>query len=117
VFNITKQQSNFYYEMFDGGRALFPSNPFDSHIRFLRDNNALPKPVLEYGIEVGLIPRHSLGIDAAASELEAFGYSVVDNMHAIEPSTIAAALNDWNARAPAFLEKITMRGVCDHFQA
>lgn len=117
VFDITKQQSNLYYEMFDGGRALFPSNPFDSHIHFLRDNNALPRPVLEYGMEIGFIPRHSSGIDAAASELGAFGYNVVDDMHTIDPSTIAAALDDWNARAPAFLEKITMRGVCDHFQA
>lgn len=116
VFDITEQQSDFYFEMFDGGRALFPSNPFDSHIRFLRDNNVLPRPVLEYGMKVGFIPHHPFGIDAAASELEASGYSVIDDMRAIEPSMIAAALDDWSNRAPAFLKRITMRGICDHFQ-
>jgi hypothetical protein len=116
VFDVTEQQSKFYYEMFDGGRALFPSNLFDSHIRFLRDNNAIPKLIIEYGMEIGFLPHHPGGIDAAAGVLEAAGYRVLDEMHAIEPSVIAAALDDWNARAPAFLAKITMRGACDHFQ-
>lgn len=111
IFNITEQQSKLYYEMFDGGRALLPSNPFDSHIRFLRDNDAIPKPVIEYGMKIGVLPRHPCGIDAAAGALEFAGYRVLDDMHAIEPSVIAAAADDWNARVPAFLEKITMRGI------
>jgi hypothetical protein len=73
IFDITKQQSKLYYEMFDGGRALFPINPFDDHIQFLRGNNTIPKPAIEYGIEIGLIPHHPRGIDAAVIELESVG--------------------------------------------
>lgn len=113
VFDINKQQSELYYEMFEGGRTLFPSNPFDSHIRFLRDNNAIPKPVIECGMEIGFLPRHLGGIDAAAMTLESAGYRVIDEMHAIEPFEIAAAMDDWIVRAPAFFESIRMRGVCD----
>jgi len=116
IFDITKQQSNLYYEMFDGGRALFPLNPFDRHIQFLRDNNTIPKPAIEYGMEIELIPRHSLGVDAAASELKSVGYNVIEAMYTIDPSALTAALDDWNARAPAFLAKMRIRGCSDHFQ-
>ena len=115
-YSITRQQTNLYYEMFDGGRALFPLNPFDDHIQFLRDNNTIPKPTIEYGMEIGLIPCHSLGVDAAVSELESVGYNVIEAMHTIDHSAFTAALDDWNARAPAFLAKMRIRGCSDHFQ-
>jgi hypothetical protein len=67
-------------------------------------------------MEIGLIPHHSLGVDAAASELESVGYNVVEAMHTIDPSALIAALDDWNARPPAYLAKVRIRGCSDHFQ-
>jgi FRG domain len=117
IFEFTKQEADRCYEMFDGGRALFPSSPFDDHIEFLRGNDAIPKLAIEHGIEIGLIPRHSLGIDAAASELESVGYNVIEEMHTIDSNIMTAALDDWSERGPAFFDRIRFRGRCDHFQA
>jgi hypothetical protein len=50
------------------------------------------------------------------SELESVGYNVVEAMHTTDPSAFIAALDDWNARAPAFLGKMRIRGCSDHFQ-
>jgi hypothetical protein len=117
TFDITERESNRYYEMFAGGQALFPSNPFDDHIQALRDSNSVPKPIIEIGIKRGWLPPHAVGIEEAARELRSVGYIVGDSLRTIPPEIVAAATSDWDQRKLGFLSRMQLRGASDHFQA
>jgi len=113
VLEITPDLSQRYFEMFDGGKKLFPSNPFDDHVQNIKDSKFLPLEVLAFGMYIGQIPAHPQGLDGARAELIAAGYEVEPFSIAVHPATIQAAAEDWERERGAYYERIRCRGVCD----
>ena len=111
---ITSTLSHHYFEMFDGGKKLFPDNPFDDYIAALRTNRTLPLQALEFGIGQGLLPAHPEGVTGVRNALNAAGYAVEDRVVDIEESVLQAAVEEWAERKLDYFSRIRMRGVADH---
>ncbi|MDG4474733.1 FRG domain-containing protein [Thiovibrio frasassiensis] len=111
---ITPTLSRHYFEMFDGGKKLFPDNPFDGHIAALRTNRTLPLQALEFGIEQGLLPAHPEGVTGARNALKAAGYTVEYRAIDIDESVMQAAADEWAVRKLDYFSRIRIRGVADH---
>jgi len=111
---ITPALSRHYFEMFDGGKELFPDNPFDKHIAALRTNRILPLQALEFGINKGLLPAHPEGITGARNALKAAGYVVEDRAVDIDESVMQAAADEWAGRKLDYFSRIRIRVVADH---
>lgn len=113
TFEITSTLSHHYFEMFDGGKKLFPNNPFDDHIAALRTNCTLPLQALEFGIGQGL-PAHPKGVTGTRKALKAAGYTVEDRAVDINESLVLAAADEWALRKMDYFSRIRVRGVADH---
>jgi hypothetical protein len=111
---ITPQLSRKHYEMFDGGRALFPPNPFDDLIRDFRASKLISRYSLELGMREGWLPSHPADIDLAIAELEYAGYGVSARPALVTQEIIDAAKAEWQSRGPRYFSKIRLRGTCDH---
>jgi len=73
---VTHELSQRYFDMFDGGAKLFPSNPFDDQVRAIRETKRLPLEALAFGMRQGLIPYHPEGVNGARIALLLAGYEV-----------------------------------------
>lgn len=113
VLEITPDLSQRYFEMFDGGDKLFPSNPFDDHVQHIQDSKFLPLEVLAFGMYIGQIPGHPQGPDGAREELIAAGYEVERFSIAVHPVTIQAAAEAWDRVKVGYYNRIRCRGVSD----
>ena len=111
---ITPALSRHYFEMFGGGKKLFPDNPFDDHIAALRTNCTLPLQALQFGLEQGLLPAHPEGVIGARNRLRAAGYAVEDRAVDIDESVMQAAADEWAVRKFDYFSRIRMRGAVDH---
>ncbi len=114
AIEITPALSRHYFEMFDGGKKLFPDNPFDEYIAALRTNRTLPLQALEFGIGQGLLPAHPEGVTGARNALKAAGYAVEDRAVDIEESVVQAAADEWVVRKLDYFSRIRMRRAADH---
>lgn len=114
AIEITPTLSHHYFEMFDGGKKLFPDNPFDDYIAALRTNRSLPLQALEFGLGQGLLPEHPEGVTGARNALKAAGYAVEDRAVDIDESIVQAAADEWAVRKLKYFSRIRMRGVADH---
>lgn len=114
AIEITPTLSHHYFEMFDGGKKLFPDNPFDDYIAALRTNRTLPLQALEFGLGQGLLPEHPEGVTGARNALKAAGYAVEDRAVDIDESILQAAADEWAVRKLNYFSRIRMRGVADH---
>lgn len=112
--DISPALSQRYFEMFDGGKQLFPSNPFDDHIAKLRTNGILPLQALEFGIENGLLPEHPEGVFGTRSALQSAGYIVKKCAIDIDESVIQAAEKEWAERKLDYFSRVRLRLVADH---
>lgn len=111
---VTHELSQRYFDMFDGGAKLFPSNPFDEHVQNIRRSKLLPLEALAYGMDCGLIPPHPGGTDGARDALLAAGYSVELCPMKVAPETVNAALDEWEHKKSDYFSRIRVRGVADH---
>lgn len=111
---ITPELSEHYYQMFDGGTKLMPSNPFDNEIRRLATDNALSPDTVAFAIAENFIPPHPQGLTGALNELTAAGYQI--KLPSSPPNTqlLNSAQRDWDSRQQAFYQKIQSRGFCGH---
>lgn len=114
AIEITPTLSHHYFEMFDGGKKLFPDNPFDDYIAALRTNRTLPLQALEFGLGQGLLPEHPEGVTGARNALKAAGYAVEDRAVDIDESILQDAADEWAVRKLNYFSRIRMRGVADH---
>lgn len=110
---ITPELSQHYFDMFDGGTKLFPSNPFDDHVGSIRKSTLLPLEVLAFGMYLGLIPDHPQGINGARSELLAAGYRVELSPLTVDPAIIQAATDSWETKRTAYFDRIRVRAMAD----
>lgn len=113
AIEITPTLSHHYFEMFDGGKKLFPDNA-DDYIAALRTNRTLPLQALEFGLGQGLLPEHPEGVTGARNALKAAGYAVEDRAVDIDESIVQAAADEWAVRKLNYFSRIRMRGVADH---
>lgn len=113
AIDITPELSQHYFDMFSGGAKLFPPDPFDEHVRAIRESRFVPLEVLAYGMYIGQIPPHPQGIDGARAELLAAGYEVERFSITVHPATIEAASKQWGRQKDAYYKRIRCRGVCD----
>lgn len=111
---ITRDLSKRYFDMFDGGAKLFPSDPFDEHVRSIRKSKLLPLEALSLGIDLRLIPGHPQGVDGARSALLAGGHRVELCPMDVDPGIIQAAADAWEQKKEAYYKRIRVRGVSDH---
>jgi hypothetical protein len=111
---ITPALSQRYFEMFDGGKKLFPNNPFDDHIATLRTNRTLPLQALEFGLKQGLLPAHPGGVAGACHALRAAGYAVEDRAIDIDESMVLAAADEWAVRKADYFGRIRLRLAAGH---
>ncbi|NMM14298.1 MAG: FRG domain-containing protein [Rhodoferax sp.] len=114
TIEITPALSRHYFDVFDGGKKLFPDNPFDDHIAALRTNRTLPLQALEFGIGQGLLPAHSAGVTGARRALRAAGYAVEDRAIDIDESVMRAAADEWAVRKMGYFSRIRIRLAADH---
>lgn len=111
---VTPELSQRYFDMFDGGAKLFPSDPFDEHVQNIRLSKLLPLEALAYGMDLGLISPHPGGADGARDALLAAGYSVELCPLKVDPETVNAALDEWEHKKTDYFSRIRVRGVADH---
>ena len=116
LIEITPDLSRRYFDMFDGGKKLFPANPFDEHIQELRTNRTVPLQALEFGINQGLLPVHPKGILGAQKELMSSGYTVEDCAINVSSDVIQAAADEWSKRKADYFGRVRMRAVCEHLR-
>jgi len=112
---ITPLLSSKYFEMFEGGRKLFPQNPFDGLILERLLNGVLPIEALRHGLDGGWLPKHSRGLDGAIEELEKIGYRVESRSVVVGADIINAAAEDWKKQRTSFYRRIQVRGVAEHY--
>lgn len=111
---VTPELSQRYFDMFDGGAMLFPSNPFDDQVRAIRETKRLPLEALAFGMEQGLIPHHPEGVNGARNALLLAGYEVEPCPISVQPETVKAALDEWEHKKSDYFSRIRVRGVADH---
>jgi len=112
---ITPALSARYFELFDGGRVLFPQNPFDDLINERRSNDILPLESLLLGLANGRLSQHPQGLDGAVEELGKIGYNVRDQSSDVGGHIINAAAEDWQRKRSAYASRIRVRCVADHY--
>lgn len=110
---VTPEVSQHYFDMFDGGTKLFPTDPFDDHVCTIRESKFLPLEVLAYSMYIGQIPQHPQGVEGARAELLAAGYEVERFLITVHPAIIQAAAEQWERQKGAYYKRIRCRGVCD----
>ena len=113
VVEITPELSQHYFDMFDDGAKLFPPDPFDDHVRAIRDSKFLPLEVLAYSMYIGQVPAHPQGVEGARLELIASGYEVERCSIAVHPAVIQAAAEAWERQKDGYYNRIRCREVCD----
>lgn len=107
---ITPELSGRYFEMFEGGAKLFPSNPFDQRIIQTRRSRVIPLEAIELGAKLGWLASSTEG---ATQVLDAAGYRVSSEPIRVSPEIIEAAKAEWEARRPSFFSRIRLRGRAD----
>lgn len=114
-FDICPSLSATYYEMFDGGRALFPPDPFDLLIDRMRRTSTFSVGSLERAIEFGFLPPHRRGTQGAIDDLASAGYQTAA-VDVVPASVREAARYAWSARQQRINEHVRVRPVSDHYQ-
>ncbi len=113
-FEITKQVSELLSDLFEGGKKLFPSNPFDDYIREIRLNGTVSMQALEWGLRSRELPPHPRGSDGARQELIEAGYAIDDRAVDVRSDLIESATQDWEIRKMDYLRRMKCRLTCDH---
>lgn len=111
---VTPELSQRYFDMFDGGAKLFPSNSFDEHVKNIRQSNLLPLEALAFGMDNELIPSHPGGVNGARDALLSGGYLVEPCPMHVDAEIIKAALDQWEHKKSNYFSRIRVRGVADH---
>lgn len=111
---VTAELSSHYLEMFNGGRTLFPADPFDVSVASVKNKPHIAEAALRTAFELGYIPEHPNGFAGACEELESAGYLITDEYPSIEPEKVEEASRNWSAASKRFYDRIKCRGVCDH---
>lgn len=114
--DITPELSEHYYQLFDGGAKLMPTNPFDSEIQRLVTDNALSPDTVAFAIAENFIPPHPQGLTGALHEFTAAGYNIKQPAPPPDTQLLNSAQQDWANRQQEFYQKIQLRGVCGHLK-
>lgn len=115
-FEVSPKMSGRYFDMFDGGKTLFPENPLDTHIEALRGRRSISLSALKLALDIGVLPLHPHGIDGVVREFGAKDYDVREDTPAIPQEVMSDLRTDWLRRSSEYFGRIGMRGVGDHFQ-
>ena len=112
--DVTPELSEHYYQLFDGGAKLMPTNPFDSEIQRLVTDNALSPDTIAFAIAENFIPPHPQGLAGALGELTAAGYHIKQPASPPDTQLLHSAKQDWTNRQEEFYRKIQLSGICGH---
>jgi hypothetical protein len=112
---ITPELSQFYFEMFDGGKKLFPVNPFDEHVSSIRCSKLLPLDIVAFAMDQGFIPNHPQGLSGVRNAFLNNAYQVELSPMTIDSKTIQSAKCDWDQKKDAYYKRVVIRKVCNHF--
>lgn len=113
---LTPSLSKRYFDMFEGGRVLFPSNAFDTRIDALRESKSLSINALKMALSFGVLPPHPYDLEGVVREFEAVNYRVIESVEPVSAEILATAAADWSQHRPAFVSRTRLRGVADHMQ-
>ncbi|MFU2208947.1 FRG domain-containing protein [Solidesulfovibrio sp. C21] len=110
---ITPTESNKYYEMFEGGKALFPTEPTSNIAHEIKESKTIDIDVLENTFNLNLIPKYFTTINDAKKFLEANKYSVQEKNIKISSETRETIIKNWQQKLPTVLNKIKARFASD----
>jgi hypothetical protein len=113
---ITPELSARYFDMFEGGKALFPDEPFDMHVDRMRRLRTYRPEALEAALSRGMLPPHPCGMAGAMGELTAAGYYACSSKVTATRQTVEASFADWEARRQNLMSRLRLRGVAAHFR-
>lgn len=113
---ITPELSARYFDMFEGGKALFPDEPFDMHVDRIRSLRTYRPEALEAALSCRVLPPHPGGIASAMDELTAAGYYACSSEVIAPRQSVEASFADWDTRRQNLMNRLRLRGVAAHFQ-
>lgn len=113
---LTPSLAKRYFNMFDGGRALFPPNAFDMKIDALRESRCLSINALKMALSFGILPSHPYDLEGVVREFEAVNYRVIENVEPVSAEIVATAAADWSQHRRTLISRIRLRGFADHIQ-
>ncbi len=114
TIQLTPELGRTYFDMFEEGHSLFPSNPFDNHIDGLRNSRHYSMEALKRAIAFKALPPHLDGLDGIVKELAGAAYHP-STTAPVPASIVLAASAEWQARSDYTLPQVGRRGVADHF--
>lgn len=90
-FKVTADSSSHYPEMFNGGRTLFPADPFDAAVASIKNGHKLAEAALRTAFELGYIPEHPNGFCGVCEELQVAGSLIFVEYPSVEREKIEEA--------------------------
>jgi hypothetical protein len=116
---IDKTQSEKYYEMFEGGNALFPDEVIGDKIRILRDSKEIDMEVVEFLFAQNLFPEDIKNEQELRQLLGNQQITISDKGSELSFSQSEVSLieKDWQIIQQDYLPRIKTRLCCDSAQS
>ena len=113
VLKINPSESKKYFELFDGGRKLFPEDPTSDIAKEIKESSIIDADVLENVFRHNLIPPYFATTKDAKKFLESNGYSVREKSIALKPEIRKQVIEDWLRILPNISNKLKFRFVSE----
>jgi hypothetical protein len=114
TITVTPELAGHYAGLFDDGRKLFPSDPFEDQIRTLRGNGKVSIGAIRAAVDEGRIPPYPGGLKGIEKCLTDRGYRVdPEDPRIPSPEILEAASGQWLRRRAGYIDRIRWRGVAD----
>jgi hypothetical protein len=114
--DVTLDQSQKYFDMFDGGSKLFSPHPFEAFIDRHMASRSICRSTISFAAEQNALPK-AMTAKEVEDKLSIAGFSLADDDKVIVVSEdiIRDANLHWQALAAEFNSKLRLRGVSPHF--
>ena len=97
---VDPKQAEHYFEMFEGGRKLFPNEPVDLIAKEIRNSIQIDREILETAFEKKLFPQDWDNLKEIKQFLEGCGYEISDKKLEFSEESRAKIISNWNAQCP-----------------
>ena len=106
LIKVDRKQSKKYYELFEGGRLLFPKDPIDVWAEEIKKSMEIDSEVLETSYSQKLIPNVWPKFSELIKFLEKFGYRVCEKDLNFSNSEINDIQDAWNKNPPLNFDRV-----------
>ncbi len=102
-----------YFELFEGGRKLFPNDPIDLIAKEIRNSKQIDREVLETSFDRNLIPPDWPNINELKHFLGVHGYGITDKGLHLDSESQQKIVTKWNAQCPLNASRVKFRLVSE----